>query len=143
MSQTYGRENSWSYGTCSGPPSTVKNKVNPCPDLATCPDANTQISRYSNRQALEVECCQSSGSHTLKCSDSYGDGWHGGYIEIRDMSGGTAIATNGITQYCKDFTSGHQKSVLIASSSTSSGISNDHYFHLRNCKTFRILISLT
>ena len=30
----------------------------------------------------EQECCLEAGEHTVYCRDSYGDGWHGGYLEI-------------------------------------------------------------
>ena len=64
-------ENWWKLGSCS-------NK-HPHLDLST---ANTQ-------------CCLPPGEYTLECKDTYGDGWHGGYITI-----------NG-EDYCKTFTEGH------------------------------------
>merc|ERR1719184_478083 len=65
-----GEEISWTYGTCSSP--TIF---------------------YSNAE-YNFKCCQPAGEYELKCNDSYGDGWHGAYIQI------------GETQYCKDFTYG-------------------------------------
>ena len=47
----------------------------------------------------ETDCSLVPGRYTLQCEDTYGDGWHGGYIVI------------GGTKYCEDFTSGHSKTV--------------------------------
>merc|ERR1719389_1113174 len=47
----------------------------------------------------ETNCSVVPGRYVLKCEDTYGDGWHGGYIVI------------GGTKYCEDFTSGHEKTV--------------------------------
>ena len=74
----YGRESSWSFGSCSSSQAYTDNSV------------------YSE------QCCLSPGDHTLKCKDSYGDGWHGGFIEI------------GGERYCEDFTSGKEKTTSAA-----------------------------
>ena len=65
--------------------------------------SNTII--YENYQTHEEECCLPPGEHTLECKDSYGDGWHGGFITI-----------NG-TNYCENFKSSSQEThkVLIGS----------------------------
>lgn len=46
----------------------------------------------SNSIYDQVGCVISDGDYTLKCIDSYGDGWHGGSVTIRGH------------QYCQDFT---------------------------------------
>ena len=51
--------------------------------------------------SYEEECCQPAGRYTLTCKCSYGDGWHGGYLEI-----------NG-TNYCEDFKHGYSKLVTV------------------------------
>ena len=108
----WGSENRWTYGTCSGPPSTIKHQVDPCPQTnpaTTCPSASsTAINYYSSYRAIIVECCQASGTHTLTCIDSYGDGWHGGYIEISDTSTpftpiSTLVRTVQTTKYCEKY----------------------------------------
>ena len=49
---------------------------------------------YASDTFFEITDCQlAGGDYTLRCIDSYGDGWHGGSVTI-----------NGI-QYCDDFTS--------------------------------------
>ena len=48
-----------------------------------------------------MNCCLLKGEHTLTCKDSYGDGWHGGYLEI------------GGKKYCKDFTAGREKTAKV------------------------------
>ena len=48
---------------------------------------------HESHNTHEAECCLPPGEYTLECKDSYGDGWHGGYITI-----------NG-TEYCKNFNS--------------------------------------
>ena len=74
----YGSEISWKFGdTCTS-------------DLA-----------YDNNQEYSKTCNLSPGLYTLECLDSYGDGWHGGYIEILG------------TKYCESFTSGRSKNVAV------------------------------
>ena len=65
----WGNENSWVLGTC----------------------ASTIV--HENDIAHESECCLPPGEYTLECRDSYGDGWHGGYITV-----------NG-NKYCENFDS--------------------------------------
>ena len=79
VTNRWGYENSWTYGSCSGPPSGV----------------------YSNFQTYNEQCCQVPGTHVLTCKDSYGDGWHTGYIEI------------GGTKYCADFSFGRTQTHTI------------------------------
>ena len=67
----YGTEASWTFGSCSS--------------------AQT----YANQQEYTESCCLNSGEHTLTCKDSFGDGWHGGFIEIDG------------TKYCDDFVTGY------------------------------------
>ena len=38
----------------------------------------------------------------LDCKCSFGDGWHGGYVEINEV------------KYCDDFTRGHEKQVEVS-----------------------------
>ena len=51
-------------------------------------------SSSEDNSTAHSECCLPPGEYTLKCLDSYGNGWHGGYITI-----------NGIN-YCGNFISG-------------------------------------
>ena len=73
----YGWENSYAIGSC----------------------VSTQ--EYGKHQNYEEECSLAPGAYSLDCRCSYGDGWHGGYVEIDGV------------QYCKDFTSGHKKTVSV------------------------------
>ena len=57
--------------------------------------------KYGNNAKYEEKCCLAPGTYTLNCKDSFGDGWHGGYIEI------------GGTEYCQDFNAGKLKSVTV------------------------------
>ena len=57
--------------------------------MGTCLSDQT----YTDYTEYIEECCLTAGVYTLKCQDSYGDGWHGGFIEIQG------------TKYCDDFTS--------------------------------------
>ena len=70
-------ENSWSLGTCSS------EKL------------------YDPYNYYIQECCLNEGLHTLKCMDSKGDGWAGGFIRIQG------------NRYCEDFNSGSQKEIEI------------------------------
>ena len=47
---------------------------------------------------FEQECCLPDhiNDYAIKCHDAYGDGWHGGYLEI-----------NG-EKYCENFDRGHE-----------------------------------
>jgi len=75
--EAWGYENSYAIGTC----------------------VSTQ--QYATRQNYEEECSLAAGTYNLDCKCTYGDGWHGGYVEIDGV------------QYCKDFTSGHSKTVSV------------------------------
>jgi len=72
---SYGIENSWKFGSCSGP---------------------AQGSTYASYKTYSGKCCQPAGTYELECKDSYGDGWHGGWIKI----GATK------TEICKNFRNG-------------------------------------
>ena len=65
--------------------------------IGTC--VSTQ--QYATRQNYEEECSLAAGTYNLDCKCTYGDGWDGGYVEIDGV------------QYCKDFTSGHSKTVSV------------------------------
>lgn len=76
VNKAWGAENSWSVGTCSG------------------------RGYRSHRTADEGDCCLK-GSKTLNCYDSYGDGWHGGYLEIAGA------------RYCDGFSRWRHKTVTV------------------------------
>ena len=50
---------------------------------------------------VQADCNLTPGSYELRCIDSFGDGWQGGFITINGKN------------YCKDFTTGHQKVVQV------------------------------
>jgi hypothetical protein len=77
VTKNWGYENSYSLGTCT----------------------SKQV--YGTRKEYTEECCLPFGEYALDCKCSYGDGWHGGYLEIDG------------TKYCKDFKSGHKKTVTV------------------------------
>ena len=70
----FAKEISWTFGSCSS------------------------SGQYEDYQVYDINCCQAPGEHALTCSDTYADGWHGGYIQVG--FGGAKI--------CKDFTSDSQ-----------------------------------
>ena len=78
----WGIENSWKFGSCSGP---------------------AQGSTYSSRKTYNVQCCQPVGTYELDCKDSYGDGWHGGWIKIGSSK----------TKICKNFRDGSNQSQQV------------------------------
>ena len=53
---------------------------------------------YENDQEYTQQCCLPANAteFPITCKDTYGDGWHGGYLEI-----------NGET-YCEDFSDGDE-----------------------------------
>ena len=73
VTKRYGKENSWEFGACS----------------------STQ--EYPSEYTTTERCCQPEGSYQLICKCSFGDGWHGGYLEINGQ------------EYCKQFIRGHKK----------------------------------
>ena len=75
----FGTEMSWSIGgTCENEEGYLENK------------------EYTQK------CCVAEGS-TITCQDSFGDGWHGGYLEIDGQ------------KYCDIFSSGYKFSVKLNS----------------------------
>merc|ERR1711951_102090 len=70
-------ENSWTFGSCSSQQT------------------------YDDDEVYNVECCQPAGNYELTCIDDYGDGWHGGFIQI-----GTSP-----TKHCKNFDDGESEIV--------------------------------
>lgn len=62
----------------------------------------------SDSETIVHDCCPAYGSHTLKCKDSYGDGWHGGYIFIDGK------------RYCDDFSTGSLQTETVVFGSASS-----------------------
>lgn len=61
----------------------------------------TNARSYGNNAQYTQEVCISSGSHTLTCSDSFGDGWHGASVDITGEDG-VSILSNA----CSSFGSG-------------------------------------
>lgn len=77
VTKAWGYENSWHMGDCRS------------------------NQRYSSRQEYTQECCLRQEEMALTCDCSYGDGWHGGYLEV-----------NG-NRYCESFLSGYTKEETI------------------------------
>ena len=67
--KAWGQEISWTFGSCAG----------------------AAQGSYADNQEYPERCCLTPGEYTLTCKDSYGDGWHGGFIEIQG------------NKYCEDF----------------------------------------
>ena len=76
--ENWGNENSYSVGTC----------------------ASSQ-SPYSSYNDYVEECCLRPGTYTLDCKCTFGDGWHGGYLEIAGV------------RYCDDFLYGSTQTVAV------------------------------
>ena len=66
----YGSQNSWSLGLCQS------------------------AGDYGWYDQYTQQCCLSLGIYNLECKNSRGNGWDGGYIEVKG------------TKYCEGFTSG-------------------------------------
>ena len=64
-----------------------------CPRCHSPLDENQHQIPYENNQEYNSECCMPKDKEEfeIQCVDVYGDGWHGGYLEI-----------NGV-KYCDDF----------------------------------------
>jgi len=83
--QAWGSEISWTFGSCESPQGY----------------GQYIYGQYADNQEFTIECCQPAGTYELDCKDIYGDGWHGGSIEI----GGTV--------YCQDFLTGHSQKQMV------------------------------
>ena len=85
QTKKYGHEISWEFGNCS-----------------------SEGTDYANDASYDIECCQPPGDYTMKCKDSYGDGWHGGYIQVGSSP----------TKICEDFKEekprGYKKEVIAS-----------------------------
>ena len=57
----WGREISWTFGTCS----------------------SHAVGSYEEYQTYHEQCTIAPGTYTLTCKDSVGDGWHGGSLQIQ------------------------------------------------------------
>lgn len=83
VTQAWGYEISWTVGSCYSD------------------------RQYSSQSQYSQNCCQPEGDWPVSCSDSYGDGWHGGYIEIdgerfcEDFTWGTE-QDGGTVEWCED-----------------------------------------
>ena len=86
-SKNWGSENSWTLDTCS-------NK-----------------SPHVSHATADADCCLHPGEYTLTCKDSYGDGWHGGYVTINGKN------------YCENFLKGSTEThqVLIGEDTVPDG----------------------
>lgn len=80
---------------------------------------------YSSHSTNALSCCLPAGEYELECVDSWGDGWHGGYIEIDGH------------RYCEEFTWGHTQTETVIfgtpymETEIASGLSmnmNSHWF---------------
>ena len=76
LTKNYGHENSWTFGACAS------------------------ATEYQDETTTNEICCQPAGDYELVCKDSFGDGWHGGYLEINGQP------------YCQQFDSGFEKKVM-------------------------------
>ena len=70
---------SWSYGSCTG----------------------RDFGKYEKPIVYQKVCSQPEGTYPVICKDTYGDGWHGGYLEIDGK------------KYCQEFKSGYEQMEVI------------------------------
>jgi len=103
--KSWGQEISWKFGSCQSPKGYGQNIYG----------------KYANYRVYTINCCQPAGTYELDCKDRYGDGWHGGSIEI------------GGKQYCKDFIRGYSKKQRVQHSKRSArtGTCATVYWHWR------------
>ena len=84
----------WSYGSCTGKDfKQYKNEKNP---------------KTGKPIVYQKVCSQPEGTYPVFCEDFYGDGWHGGYLEIDGK------------KYCEEFKSKYGRMEVI-------GKENLHY----------------
>ena len=89
----YGHENDWKIS---------------CTDESCKPCVNEED--FENDNQYTQECClpQDQTEFFITCIDEWGDGWHGGYLEV------------GGTKYCSNFTTGteYQETLIIEGGGT-------------------------
>ena len=80
---SWGNEIEWAIGCSDG-------------SCRPCTSVPPNGAPYGNYETYTQECClpQDQETFVVTCTDSYGDGWHGGFLEI---SG---------NQYCSQFSTG-------------------------------------
>ena len=78
MTKAWGNEISWTVGNCR----------------------NDQ--QYASESNYTQDCCQPEGDWPVTCTDSYGDGWHGGFIEIDGE------------RFCENFTTGKFHTIILS-----------------------------
>ena len=104
VTKSWGSEITWSIG---------------CPEGSCTECINEQA--YDNNAEYAQECCfpKNVTEFEITCTDSYGDGWHGGYLDIRgDL-------------YCENFHEGHNYTeALTNGDNTGSGSFTSNYFIL-------------
>lgn len=98
--KSYGSEISWSVGSC------------------------TSRETYTNNAFSRQDCCAPTGS-TITCTDSYGDGWHGGYLEINDQ------------RYCENFATGKEQTMFLGSGTGTCRLHRDCPANLPKCSSHR------
>ena len=102
VTKSWGSEITWSIG---------------CPEGSCTECTNEQA--YDNNAEYAQECCfpKDVEEFVITCTDSYGDGWHGGYLDIRgDL-------------YCENFHEGHNYTeALTNGDNTGSGLFRSNYF---------------
>ena len=105
VTKKYGFENSWRLGSCISFNRGLK---------------------FSSNKEYTRECCQAPGSYELKCKCSFGDGWHGGYVEIQGK------------KYCKSFSGGKVKKEQVTITGTSLRFYSSAIYHkwLNKAKTY-------
>ena len=97
MTKAWGNEIEWIIGCKGG--STV------------CRECGSDLG-YGNNQEYTQQCCmpEDQEEFLITCKDSYGDGWHGGYLEINEET------------YCGDFSSGTELQDTMKNESPTPGL---------------------
>ena len=82
VTKAWGNEIDWTIG---------------CKDSA-CRECASNLD-FGNHQEYTQECClpEDQEEFIINCTDTYGDGWHGGYLEINEKP------------YCSDFLNGTEQ----------------------------------
>ena len=79
---------------------------------------------YGDNKVYTEQCCLSPDDYELSCDDSFGDGWHGGFIQMQEK------------KYCEESFKFNLKKIVTIVGNTGQGIFDSGIFFIRGIIIF-------